>query len=533
MTDQNALVVDWDGTDDPQNPKNWPRSKKWRATIIVSLFTFITPVSSSMLAPATTYIAQDLGITTSVERSLAVSIFVLAFAFGPLLLGPLSELYGRVRVIQLSNLFFLAWNLGCGFAQSEGQIMAFRFLAGLGGSAPLSVGGGVLSDVWRAEERGAAIAIYSLMPLLGPVVAPVTGAWIAERTTWRWVFWSTSIFTCVVQALGLIFLQETYEPILLARKAQRIRKAFANGDAENAIQNGSSKSGEKDAEKDVPSAPSSVPSPTASRTEDSKQNDTTRSTEVPQTTPGHPRTVLTKYELKPRSPVQHVLHALVRPFALFIYEPIVQLLGVYMAFVYGIFYLYLTVIPSIFEGAPYSESTGIAGLHYIAFGLGVTGASQINARALDRIYRHFSARNGGKGEPEYRLPSMVPGTILLPAGLIVTGWSAQKGAHWIAVDVGLFLVGGGMILNFQCIQTYVIDAFALHAASALAAVAFLRSLAGFSFPLFAPAMYAALGVGWGDTLLAFVAIFVGCPAPWLLWYYGSRVRAKSRYSKKS
>ncbi|KAI5825467.1 MFS general substrate transporter [Schizophyllum commune Tattone D] len=517
MTDQNVLVVDWDGPDDPQNPKNWPRAKKWRATIIVSLFTFITPVSSSMLAPAAPHIAEELGIHGTVERALVVSVFVLAFAFGPLLLGPLSELYGRVRVIQLSNLFFLAWNLGCGFAQTKEEIIVFRFFAGLGGSSPLSVGGGVLSDVWRAEERGAAIAIYSLMPLLGPVIAPVTGAWVAERTTWRWVFWSTSIFTCFVQALGLIFLRETFEPVLLARKANRIRKELQAGGQIPTVERDVEKVGDKDAEKS-PAPPK--PSLTTSRTD------------AP-AVPAHPQVILTKYQLKPRSPLQHILHALVRPFALFAYEPIVQLMGVYMAFVYGIFYLYLTIIPSIFEGETYHESVGIAGLHYIAFGLGVSLASQINARMLDRIYVYFKNRNEGKGEPEFRLPSMVPGTILLPAGLIVTGWAAQKAVHWIVVDIGLFLVGGGMILNFQCIQTYVIDAFTLHAASGLAAVSFLRSLAGFGFPLFAPSMYAALGVGWGDTLLAFVAIIVGCPAPWIFWYYGKKIRAKSRYAHKT
>jgi MFS family permease len=71
------------------------------------------------------------------------------------------------------------------------------------------VGAGVLGDIWTAEERGRAIAIYSLAPLLGPVLGPITGAWIAERSTWKWVFWSTSIFTVMVQALGLIFLRES------------------------------------------------------------------------------------------------------------------------------------------------------------------------------------------------------------------------------------------------------------------------------------------------------------------------------------
>ena len=83
--------------------------------------------------------------------------------------------------------FSPVWNTVCGFAESKSSLIAFRFLAGLGGSAPLSIGGGVIGDLFDAEHRGQAIAIYSLAPLIGPVVGPVAGAWIAEKSTWRWV----------------------------------------------------------------------------------------------------------------------------------------------------------------------------------------------------------------------------------------------------------------------------------------------------------------------------------------------------------
>src|SRR6266403_6332448 len=82
---------------------------------------------------------------------------------------------------------FVVWNTACGFARSKNMLIAFRFLAGLGGSAPLSIGGGVIGDLLDAEHRGQAISIYSLAPLLGPVVGPVAGAWVAEKSTWRWV----------------------------------------------------------------------------------------------------------------------------------------------------------------------------------------------------------------------------------------------------------------------------------------------------------------------------------------------------------
>ncbi|EPQ50360.1 MFS polyamine transporter [Gloeophyllum trabeum ATCC 11539] len=470
----NEIVIDWDGPDDPQNPRNWSYKRKWGATFIVSAFTFISPVSSSMVAPATRQIASQFGITSQVIEAMTTSIFVLAYAIGPLFLGPLSEIFGRSRVLQLANMWYLVWNLVCGFAQNTGQLIAFRFLAGLGGSAPLSIGGGVLGDLWAVQERGQAIALYSLAPLLGPVVGPVAGAWIAERSTWRWVFWSTTIVDGIIQCFGLLYLRETYAPILLGQKASRIRK-------------------EMDIEKGG-------------------------------------RDVRTVYDTADRHWKSIFKHSLTRPFLLFAYEPIIQLLGIYMAFIYGTMYLFLTTIPSIFEGV-YGERVGIAGLHYIALGVGLTGASQINARLLDRIYAHFIKRNGGQGRPEYRLPSMVPGTILLPAGLFIAGWTARRDIHWIVPDIGIAFIGAGQILNFQSIQTYVIDAFTLHAASALAAVSCLRSLAGFGFPLFAPAMYNALGFGKGDTILACAAIVIGCPAPWVFWHFGERIRKASRYAR--
>lgn len=82
--------------------------------------------------------------------------------------------------------FFLIFNFVCGFAQNKAEMLAFRFLSGLGACAPLTIGAGVLSDLWSPDERGMAIAMYSLAPLLGPALGPLLGAWITERTTWRW-----------------------------------------------------------------------------------------------------------------------------------------------------------------------------------------------------------------------------------------------------------------------------------------------------------------------------------------------------------
>lgn len=120
---------------------------------------------------------------------------------------------------------------------------------------------------------------------------------------------------------------------------------------------------------------------------------------------------------------------------------------------YGLIYLILTTIPAIFQDI-YGEPIGIAGLHYLALGVGLTGASQINARLLDRIYKYYKEKNGGHGRPEFRLrkftftsfllspanaiiliASMVPGTIFLPIGLLLNGWTAQKHVFWLVPDI--------------------------------------------------------------------------------------------------
>ena len=92
-----------------------------------------------MVAPALESMAKDLHITDEVLSQLCLSVFVLAYAVGPLFLGPLSEMYGRVPVLQLANLFFLVFNIGCGFSQTKVQMIVCRFFSGLGGSAPLAV----------------------------------------------------------------------------------------------------------------------------------------------------------------------------------------------------------------------------------------------------------------------------------------------------------------------------------------------------------------------------------------------------------
>jgi len=122
---------------------------------------------------------------------------------------------------------------------------------------------------------------------------------------------------------------------------------------------------------------------------------------------------------------------------------------------------------------------------------------------------------------------MVPRALLVPVGLLIYGWCAQSHTHWIGPNIGIAIFSAGTTVGTHCQTAYVIDAYPDHTASALAAIAVMKDFAGFGFPLFAPQMYKALDYGWGDTLIAGVAILLGVPMPWVLWNYGARIRAKS------
>ncbi|KAL8832741.1 MAG: hypothetical protein Q9191_000078 [Dirinaria sp. TL-2023a] len=355
-----ADLVTWDGPNDPENPKNWSKKVRWGATLVVSSFTFISPVSSSMVAPAIVSIATEFKITNEVEQQMVLSVFILAYAVGPLFLGPLSEIYGRVPVLQLANLFFLVFNSAAGGSKNKGEMIAFRFLSGLGGSAPLAVGGGVLSDCWKPEERGRAISIYSLAPLLGPAIGPIAGGFITQNTTWRWAFYSVSIADALIQLLGLFLLRESYAPKLLHAKANKLRKETGN------------------------------------------------------------RNLHTEYEHSDRNFANTMKRSLIRPFRLLGTQHIIQVLALYMAYLYGLMYLVLSTFPVLWTER-YHESIGIGGLNYISLALGFFLGTQICAPLNDKIYRRLKHRNDGIGKPEFRIPLMVPGSILVPSGLFLYG----------------------------------------------------------------------------------------------------------------
>jgi len=203
-------------------------------------------------------------------------------------------------------------------------------------------------------------------------------------------------------------------------------------------------------------------------------------------------------------------------------SPIVLALSIYMAFTYGVLYLLFTTIPVVFRET-YRFGTGVAGLVYIAMGVGnFCGWAFITAYS-DRSVVRQTKDNNGVFEPEMRMPICIYFGACLPLTFFWYGWSAEADVHWIVPVLGLFPFSFGIMGVYLPIVTYLVDAYPMYAASAVAANTVLRSLAGMLLPMAGPPMYDRLGLGWGNSLLGFICVAL-IPVPTLIYRFGKKLR---------
>lgn len=149
-----------------------------------------------MFAPGIPSIMEEFHSTSSTIATFLLSIYILGFAFGPLLVAPLSEIIGRQPLYVVGNIVFVLFTVGAALSNSIGMLMAFRLLMGLAGSIPITIGSGTIADIMPIEKRGRAMSVWSLGPLLGPCIGPIAGGYLIQAAGWRWVYWLMVILVC-------------------------------------------------------------------------------------------------------------------------------------------------------------------------------------------------------------------------------------------------------------------------------------------------------------------------------------------------
>lgn len=213
-----------------------------------------------------------------------------------------------------------------------------------------------------------------------------------------------------------------------------------------------------------------------------------------------------------------------RPFVIFV-QPIVLIMSLYQALIFGTTYSIYTNMQNIYSQEPYKFNSEQVGLLYLGPGLGFLTAVRFLVPRIDTVFNRLTEKNDGKSQPEFRLPLANIGSILIPASLFWFAWTVQYRVHWAASIAATYFYGVGQVIVFNTVQNYYIDAFSKYAASAIAGGSVFRSLLGGVVPLFAPMLFESVGYGWGISCFAFVAVVIA-PSPLLFYYFGARIRER-------
>ncbi|CAF1255392.1 unnamed protein product [Adineta steineri] len=468
-TESSPFIINWLRYD-PENPMKWLTIYKWFLTFLVSVATLAVSFCSSAYTGPFNELKQQFHVGDEVI-TLGVSLYVLGFAIGPLLWAPFSEIYGRRPLFIITYGAFTAFNAGAAASQNIWTLVILRFFAGSFGASPLTNAGGVIADLFDNSQRGVVMALFASTAFLGPALGPMVGGFVGETVGWRWVEGVMTIFSGVVWILICFYLPETYSPVLLRKRAkklsQRTSKIYRSKSEEEKV---------------------------------------TKFSEVMKT-------------------------SLLRPWVLLFREPIVLLLSLYMAIIYGTLYLCFGAFPIVYqEKRGWSE--GIGGLAFIGILVGIMISVVYSILDNIRYKRVIKKSKDGEAPPEARLPPAMVGSIFIPIGLFWFAWTNSPSIHWIVSIIATAPVGFGMVLVFISIFNYLIDAYTIYAASVLAANSVIRSVFGAAFPLFTTQMFNTLGIHWASCIPAFLAL-VCVPFPFLFYKYGAKIRQRCKYAAEA
>ncbi|TGO28987.1 hypothetical protein BPAE_0020g00320 [Botrytis paeoniae] len=322
-----------------------------------------------IVAPAAPQILADFHESSGLYSTILVSIWELGEILGPLIIAPLAKLYGKLIIYNVANVLFIIFSIGGATSTSIDILIAFQCLSGLI-VASTTLNDGTIGDMFPPEQRGGAISLISLCPLLGIVAGPIIGEYLTAAAGWRWKFWIITIATGVVQ-IGFSFLRETY-------KTNRLRKETGNMALRSEYASDLSKS------------------------------------EVFRT-------------------------AALRPVKMLLFSPIIVIMSLYSAVIHGWLYLVMTTLTEVFE-SQFQVSQGQVGLTFIGIGIGMFIGAICCQILLDKWAIRAAA---GEIKPEYRLPVMALGGMILPTGFFIYGWTSEKHVQYVVPIVGtaIYLAG--------------------------------------------------------------------------------------------
>lgn len=457
-------LVRWDG-DDQEDAKKMSIVRKWAITILLSSSALQTTALNTTWNGPSEQIIEKFNSSHEVSV-LGVSLFVFCCALGPILIAPLSELYGRRPLYLVSLVLYIVFQLPTAFGQNMATLIVGRALAGLMGSVSLSNVPGTISDIFYTDQLGMPMTTFTACSFLGPCIGPVLGGFIAQNAGFRWVFYVFLIWSGAITIAFLFLVPETYPDILLVKKAKRLRKETGNQE------------------------------------------------------------LYALWEKREKNVLKTTLQSAARPLIL-MREPMVTLLCVYSGFLMAIIYLFVVAYPLVFTEV-YGFDTQMVGLTFMAQGVGIIIAA-FSSHWWNKYYNLRVRRNGGISEPEFRLPQIILGGLLPPIGLFMFAWTVYPSIHFIVPLIGGAIFGAGYYLTFNGVLSYLVQAYNRYSASVIAVNVCIRGVLCAAFPLFGQQMFDRLGFHWALSLLGFLSVIMS-PMGLLFYRYGKRIRTHSAYA---
>lgn len=463
-------MVTWSGPKDHENTRNMSICHKYLVCVILTGCGFQVTSLSTTWSQAISSISSELH-TSKTLATLGVTLFTFGLGIGPLFFSPISEFYGRRPVYLTAMAMYCLFQLMTVLGESIELMLAGRFMAGFAGSAFMTVISGTFSDLFEKKDMPIPTLMFTIGPFVGPGLGPIIGGSICTHWGYRWIFKAMLLWSFILLILVGILVPETYEPILLKEKAERMRKRCPNIKYYAPIE----------------------------RAKDSS--------------------ILSTVVLSPK-----------RPLMMLALDPVIFVSSLYSGILLAIIYLFFVVYPIVFRDI-YQFTPGQTSMTFIAITVGMK-LTAFTYPIWTRVYKKLTAANDDKEQPEYHLPQLIAGSILVPIGLCIFAATIRQSIHYLVPIFASGLFGFGCLLVFNGIFSYIFDSYKAHAASATACNTFMRSIMAGVFPLFGAQLFHKLGSSNACFMLAGMTLIV-IPAPIAFFKYGSWLREKSRFTPKS
>jgi multidrug resistance protein len=483
-----------------ESPFMWSSTRKTTTLVLCCTATLCSAYSAGAYFLPSAALEKKWGLSP-VAFSTGVTTWAVGFALSPMILAPFSELNGRKPVFTGSGVLFIVALLGCALTDSFAGMLVARFFVGAGASTFATMVGGVISDIYHSEVRNTPMALYSGAALAGTGLGPMVSGFIAEHLPWRWVFYMQVIVFGVVVAIVIVFFKETRGSVLLSRKAKALNTYLENLEKAGVLP-----------------SPSEICFP---------QRDA-ENEHLPES--AQPMRKRLRYKVaadENRSSVGKLIYlSLTIPIHLLLTEPVVFFFSLWAAFAWGVLYMSFDDIPLVFAARGFS--TEQIGAVYASIAIGsVLGAilSICQEKIAKRCWKHLTTT------PEGRLYFACVESALLPLGLFWFGWTSFSSIPWIVPVLALGCAQVGIFSIYLAVFNYLADVYHRYASSALAAQSFCRNIFAAIFPLFTKAMFKRLGTPGALSLLGGVSVLLTV-VPWVLVFFGPRIRARSRIASE-